>query len=98
MASHEETLAALNPFRVELQTMAFHEIQQQPRRPGATIAEVQSLSAFSASGAPQAFASPLSNVHATGVGVRVRGGKVLPKEFVIKVYVFQKLDLGSNQI
>jgi hypothetical protein len=96
MASYEETLRALNPFRVELQTMAFHEIQQQPRRPDTTVAEVQPLSAFSASGVPHAFATPLTNVHATGVGVRVREGKVLPKEFVIKVYVFQKLDLRTK--
>src|SRR5262249_55658722 len=96
MASYEETLRVLNPFRVELQTSAFREIQQQPRRAGATIAEVQPLSAFSTSGAPHAFATPLNNVHATGVGVRVRKGKVLPNEFVIKVYVFQKLDLGTE--
>src|SRR5215207_9069015 len=44
-----------------------------------------------------AFSSPLTNVHATGVGVRVRGGAVVPDEFVIKVYVFNKVkvDLGA---
>ncbi len=61
-----------------------------------TASDPPRLSAFSTGGASPAFATPLTNVHATGVGVRVRGGKVIPDEFVIKVYVFEKLKLGKE--
>jgi hypothetical protein len=43
-----------------------------------------------------AFRTPLSNIHATGVGVRVRDGEVQPDEYVLKVYVFEKTDLGDE--
>lgn len=39
--------------------------------------------------------APLHNVHATGVGLRIKNGKIFGKSFVIKVYVFDKRDLGS---
>src|SRR5437773_1416387 len=51
---------------------------------------------FAARGAFSAFATPLSNVHATGVGVRLRAGKVVDNDFVLKVYVFDKQDLGRQ--
>jgi hypothetical protein len=41
------------------------------------------------------MATPLSNVHATGVGIRVRGGKIKDDDFVIKVYVFDKVNLAG---
>jgi hypothetical protein len=47
---------------------------------------------FVARGAFAAFASPLSNVHATGVGIRQRGGRYFPDEYVLKVFVFDKVE------
>ena len=92
MARYEDALAALNPFRLELQTRTFRDLERLPMI--AARAGPPRLSAFSIGGASPAFATPLTNVHATGVGVR--GGKVIRDEFVIKVYVFVKLDLGEE--
>jgi hypothetical protein len=98
MASFGDVLASLREFRNELAQQADEEVAAQftaddggvsafaARGPGA---------GFAARGAGAAFATPLSNVHATGVGVRVRGGKVVPDEFVIKVFVYEKLELGE---
>ena len=86
MAKYEDALKALNPFRVRLQEAVFADVERQP---------VGMLSAFSTGGASSAFTTPLTNVHATGVGIRVRHGKIVPNEFVIKVYVFEKLVLGD---
>jgi hypothetical protein len=49
---------------------------------------------FAARGAFGGQAGPLANVHATGVGLRTRNGKIVPDDFVIKVYVFDKQNLG----
>src|SRR5712691_6262067 len=86
MAGYEDALSALNPFRVQLQHEVFADIERQ---------SVGRLTAFSAGGATSAFATPLTNIHATGVGVRIRAGTIVPEDFVIKVYVFEKFDLGS---
>ena len=40
--------------------------------------------------------TPLNNVHATGVGVRIKNGKVVKNDFVLKVFVFKKLNLGNQ--
>jgi hypothetical protein len=45
---------------------------------------------FAARGAFGAIASPLGNVHATGMGVRLHGGKAVAGDFVLKVFVFDK--------
>ena len=47
-------------------------------------------------GAFSAFATPLSNVHATGIGIRVKNGKIQDENYVIKLYVFEKIDLGTD--
>ncbi len=86
MARYEDALSALNPFRVRLQQAVFADIDRRP---------LGTLSPFSAGGASSAFATPLTNVHATGVGIRVRRGVIVPEDFVIKVYVFEKLALES---
>src|SRR5207253_5025804 len=52
------------------------------------------MNAFAATGGSP-FTTPLSNVHATGVGIRVKGGKPQIGEFVLKVYVYDKIDLGK---
>lgn len=96
MARYEDALGALNPFRIELHIRQFGELERlmatAHRRP---VSSPHLLSAFLTHGASRAFATPLTNVHATGVGVRVRRGRVKRDEFVLKVYVFQKLRLGD---
>jgi hypothetical protein len=57
---------------------------------------VQTASAQKVTTPFAANASPIDNVHATGVGVHVRKGRVVADDFVIKVYVFDKVDLGPN--
>lgn len=84
MASFPEAFAALDDYRVTL-------LSAQQNENVATAAK-----AFAARGAFSAFATPLTNVHATGVGIRIRDGKVVDGDFVIKVYVFDKQDLGSR--
>ena len=91
MATLGEVYAALADYRVELQQQRFHAGAYDT----AMLAESAGVSAQAAAAPLAAFSSPLTNVHATGVGVRVRGGAVVPDEFVIKVYVFNKVDLGA---
>lgn len=90
MAAYGDVLEAIRDYRNALHTQKQHEL-------GTQFATTQqaSKSAFSAQGGVSAFATALTNVHATGVGVRVRKGKVQKNEFVIKVYVFDKHDLGA---
>ena len=76
MATYANALAALDGFRTELHTQKSTE---------------GVMTAFAARGALSAFSTPLTNIHATGVGMRVRGGQIVPDEFVIKVYVFDKV-------
>jgi hypothetical protein len=90
MASFGEVLAILGDFRNDLARSAQEEVETQFSEGAGAMA------AFAARGGVSAFATPLSNVHATGVGVRVRGGQVFPDEFVIKTYVFDKLPLGEQ--
>lgn len=88
MASFSDAFAALDDYRLALMEA------QQDEGTGAVAGAV--AGAFAARGAMSAFATPLNNVHATGVGIRIKGGKLLTKEFVLKVYVFDKQDLGKK--
>jgi hypothetical protein len=96
LARFEDALAALNHYRVELQAAVLRDIE---RRTAVAlelpVAEAQPMRALSRGGASAALATPLTNVHATGVGVRVRNGEAMRDQFVLKVYVFEKLDLGE---
>jgi hypothetical protein len=87
MATYGDVLATLRDYRVELERSAHEEAESQFAAGGAGMV------AFAARGGVAAFATPLNNVHATGVGVRVRDNKVVRGEFVIKLYVFDKVPL-----
>jgi hypothetical protein len=90
MAKYGEVLSVLKDFRNDLEEQTQDEVEAQFA--GGMVA----MSAFAARGGVSAFSTPLSNVHATGVGIRVRNGAVVPDEFVLKVYVFDKADLGND--
>jgi hypothetical protein len=79
MATYKDTLSVLDAFRAELHSQRSEE-------------EEGVVSAFSTRGAMSAFSTPLNNIHATGVGVRIRRGEIIPDDFVIKVYVFDKVE------
>ena len=80
MATYAECLAALPSFRNDLlRDTSLSDI-------GAALPFT-----FSPHGAFSAFAHPLTNVHATGVGIRQREGKYVRGEHVIKVFVFDKV-------
>lgn len=81
MASYADCLAALPAFRNDLLR------EQTFSQPG-----VASAFAFSPRGAFSAFATPLANVHATGVGIRYKNGEYVQGEHVIKVFVFDKVE------
>lgn len=90
MAGYGDVLCALRDYRTNLEQQTQEEVDRHFRMGGGV------MSAFAARGGVAAFATPLSNVHATGVGVRVRKGRIMPDEFVIKVYVFDKMKLGNR--
>jgi len=85
MATFGEALAALEDFRTNL----VHEQMNAP------VPSAQAL-AFRA-GAVAAAASPISNVHATGVGVKGNKEQAGASDFVIKVYVFDKTEVQAAQ-
>lgn len=89
MATYGEVLSTLREYRNELEFAAQGEFEDRFAEGAAA------MSAFAARGGVSAFATPLANVHATGVGVRVRNGEVHPNDFVIKVYVYDKFALGE---
>ncbi|MEA2329114.1 MAG: hypothetical protein QOE68_4073 [Thermoanaerobaculia bacterium] len=93
MAKYGDVLAALGDYRNELHTQTHEELSAQFA--SASASKKATATAFSAQGGVSAFATSLTNVHATGVGIRVRKGKVQQGEFVIKVFVFDKQDLGA---
>jgi hypothetical protein len=96
MARFEDVLGTLGHYRVALQTAIFADVERQGQiSADMPVAEARPMLALSRGGASPATATPLTNVHATGAGIRVRGGKVVPGDFVLKVYVFEKLDLGD---
>ena len=82
MATYAECLAALPAFRNDL---------HRDRALGESSAAAAPFS-FSPHGAFAAFATPLANVHATGVGIRYKNGEYVPGEHVIKVFVFDKVE------
>jgi len=89
MANFGEALAVLDSFRADLHEGQADEIDD--------VSGPKPVAAFSASGSTvPGLAGPLTNVHATGVGLRTRAGKVVPTDYVIKVYVFDKRDLGNT--
>src|SRR5262245_27341508 len=90
MASYGDVLASLRDFRNDLEQQTQEEMAAQ-FAPGG-----EPMRVFAAFEGTAAFSTPLANVHATGVGIRVRRGQVVPDEFVLKVYVFTKLPLGDQ--
>ena len=90
MANYGDVLAALRDFRNDLEQQTQEEVEAQFGTGGET------MRAFAAFEGTAAFSTPLANVHATGVGIRLRQGQVMPDEFVLKVYVFHKLPLGDQ--
>lgn len=89
MAGYGEVLSVIKDFRNDLEQQTQQEAEALFTSDGVTA------SAFAARGGVSAFSTPLSNVHATGVGVRMRNGQIVPDDFVIKVYVFDKQELGE---
>jgi hypothetical protein len=89
MTTLGDVYAALPAFRVALQEKRLDEdLLSEAMVHAASVTNLRTP--FSAN------SSPVDNIHATGVGIRVRDGDIVPGEFVIKVYVFNKSDLGSN--
>jgi hypothetical protein len=83
MATFAECLAALPSFRNDLLR------RQHFKEP---LSAATARAHFETRGAYAAFATPLTNIHATGVGIRLRGGQYDPSEHVLKVFVFDKLE------
>jgi hypothetical protein len=90
MASLGDTYAALPAFRVAL--------QEQQLQEGGLLSEgfIRTSSVRNLRTPFSGNASPIENIHATGIGIRVRNGKIIPDDFVLKVYVFDKTDLGAD--
>jgi hypothetical protein len=82
MTTLGDVYAALPAFRAELHQQRFEAA------PASTARTFR--------GAFAGMRTPMSNVHATGVGIRVRDGKIVDQDFVIKVYVFDKVDLAAS--
>ena len=89
MANYNDVLGALREYRNELAQNVHEEVE-------ANFSDGAGMRSFAARGGVSAFSTPLSNVHATGAGIRLRGGKIVKDDFVLKVYVFDKLDLGRS--
>ena len=89
MASFNEANAALDEYRAALS----NEVATSDSGPAVAFG---SPATPRLRGAFSAFATPLENVHATGVGIRVRDGKPQAGDFVLKVYVYDKEDLGRH--
>lgn len=90
MADYGKVLSVLKDFRNDLEQQTQEEVEAQ------FSGGMVTMSAFAMHGGVSAFSTPLSNVHATGVGIRVRNGKPVTDEFVLKVYVYDKTDLGND--
>ena len=80
MSQLNEVLGAIDEFRADLLTA-----QQS-----LSASMISSAASLNLRGMLSHNVHPLDNVHATGVGVRRKGGKLIDTEFVIKVYVFDK--------
>jgi hypothetical protein len=88
MSTYAECLAALPEFRNELH-------RKRSEAQAEAVAAFNAPGAFAVHGAFAAFATPFSNVHATGVGIRSKGGEYT-NEVVIKVYVFDKVSMPAD--
>lgn len=86
MATYGRVLEVLRDYRNDLEQETQAEISS------AFAGGMGAAIAFTTGGGMSAFATPLSNVHATGVGVRVRHGEVISGEFVLKLYVYEKIE------
>lgn len=89
MADYGRVLQVLPDYRNDL------EQQMQVEISDAFSSNFTNKTGFSVRGGMSAFATPLSNVHATGVGIRVRQGEVVPNEFVLKLYVYEKVEMAQ---
>jgi hypothetical protein len=81
MSSLSDVMGALPDFRASLLTAQYSLTQKQ----------LQSASKFGIRSLGRIDVHPLRNVHATGIGVRRKRGKLQPKDFAIKVFVFHKV-------
>lgn len=89
MASYGDVLAAFRDFRIKFATERRREIESRSLGP-LDILKVRM------GGVVSAILTPLLNVHATGVGVRVTKGKVHPRDFVLKIFVYEKYGLEGK--
>ncbi|MEO7765831.1 MAG: hypothetical protein ABIS01_00340, partial [Ferruginibacter sp.] len=89
MAKYNDVLGVLREYRNQLEQSTQIEVESQFTEGGGL------MSAFSARGGVAAFSTPLSNIHATGVGIRMKQGKIVKDEYVIKVYVYDKMELDN---
>lgn len=87
MPTYAEVVAALPEFRNHV-VRGKHLQQLYPNTNPAAAASIR--------GAYNAFPSLEANIHATGAGIRQRAGKYHRDEFVLKVFVFDKL--GNDDI
>lgn len=81
MSKLNDVLLAIDDFRTEL-----FSIQNS-----AAAALTPAAARIGLRGMLGKVVSPLENIHATGVGIRRKAGKLRRLEFVIKVYVFHKV-------
>jgi hypothetical protein len=89
MPSYAEARSALPEFRNEI---------LRARHLEPLYAESAATAAFAVRGAFSAYATPTTNVHATGVGIRFKEGKYITDDQVLKVFVFDKLPLETDAV
>jgi hypothetical protein len=82
MPTYAETVAALPEFRNHV-IRGKHLQQLYPNADPVAASHIR--------GAYKAFPSLENNIHATGIGIRQRGGKYHRGEIVLKLFVFDKL-------
>ena len=87
MAKYQEISAALPDLRTDLLRKQLDEAAQ----PAAAMA-------FAARGAFSAYATPVNNIHATSVGIRLAGDQYRPDEFVLKMFVFDTVDQDQSSV
>jgi hypothetical protein len=81
MSDYGDILRVLGRFRADLKLA----------QDNLTKGEIQAAKKFGIRTPHHLMAHPLLNVHATGVGVRRKRGTLLKGEYVIKVYVYDKV-------
>ncbi len=81
MASFLEVVGAIQDFRTELFQLR-----------SSSAANLRAATAkIGLRGLLGVNVSPLQNIHATGIGIRRKAGRLFPLEFVIKLFVFHKV-------